>query len=179
MFYIENARALTQVMSQFKNENLTETHKFTASIIKSMTTLLKGEVKFVENHNKWLVEVVVKWNKKRITTIINSRKLDLQSDFVFCALTQSPFISFITRSYAFNFNGVKSECSELLLESSATQCLMESKKGGLKLDGKYLIFSGGIKKEDETSLSNIFKLIEMLMLEIDGLYDKQVIYQKI
>jgi hypothetical protein len=49
---------------------------------------------------------------------------------------------------------------------------MKSKNATLKLKEKYLIFSGGTKKKDVTSLSNIFILNEMLMGEIDRLNKK-------
>jgi len=144
-----------------------------------MKTLLKGEVKFVENHNNWVVDVLVKWNKKSITTTIKSRKSDLRSDFISCALTQAQFWTFLTRSDTFNFSGRKCEFSELILESAATQYLMDSNNGSIKLEGKYLIFNGGIRKKDKTSLSNIFKLIEMLMAEIDELNKINVTQQRL
>jgi len=144
-----------------------------------MKTLLNGEVKFTENHNNWVVEVLVKWNKKSIITTIKSRKSDLKTDFVSCALTQAKFWTYLTRSDTFNFSGRKSEFSELILESAATQYLMDSKNGSIKLEGKYLIFNGGIRKKDETSLSNIFKLIEMLMAEIDELNKINVTQQRL
>ena len=139
-----------------------------------MKTLLKGEVKFIENHNNWFVEVLVKWNRKRIQITLKSRKSDLESEFVSCALTEASFLTFISRSDTFNFPGEKSEFSELILESAAAQSLMDSRNASIKLDGKYLIFNGGIRKKDESSLSNVFTLNEMLMEEIDELNSENV-----
>jgi len=159
-------------VKHFKKTHLTEKHKLTDSITNSMKTLLEGEVKFIENHNNWSIEILVKWNKKRITVTIKSQKSDLKSDFVSCSLTDANFLSFLTRTDAFNFSGEKSEFSELIMESVATKHLMDCKNASLKLDGKNLIFNGGIRKNDESSLSNIFILNEMLMEEIDKLNEK-------
>ena len=73
------------------------------------------------------------------------------------------------RSDTFNFSGTKSDYSELLLECAETQSLMNCKSASLKLDGKYLIFQGSVRKEDQKSLSNIFELVELLMVKIDKL----------
>jgi len=134
-----------------------------------MKTLLKGEVSFVENHINWSIDVFVKWNKKRIQIILKSRKKDLKTEFVTCALSDSNFFSFATRSHSYNFTGKKSKYSELILESAAAQSLMKSRNASIKLEEKYLIFNGKIRKNDISSLSNIFTLNEILMEEIDTL----------
>lgn len=135
-----------------------------------MKTLLKGSVQFVERLDNWSMEVEVKWTKRWLTTVIKSRKLDLKSDFSSCDLNKAGFLSFISRSDTFNFSGTKSDYSELLLECIETQYLMDSKNASLKLDGKYLIFQGSVRKKDEKSLSNIFELAERLINEIDELH---------
>lgn len=137
-----------------------------------MRTLLKGEVNFVENHNNWFINISVKWNKRTITINLNSRKTDLETDFLYCTLTKAQFFTFLSRSETYNFSGKKSEYSELLLESVETQCLMDSKNPTIKLEGKSLIFKGGIRKKDHSSLSNVFKLFEMLMAKIDYQYNE-------
>ncbi len=144
-----------------------------------MKTLLKGEVKFVENYNNWSVQVFVKWNRKRIQINLKSRKSDLKTDFISCALTEAKFLSLISRSDTFNFSGEKSKFSELILESAAAQSLMDSRNASIKLDEKYLIFNGGIRKKDESSLSNVFTLNEMLMEEINELYDENVTQHRV
>ena len=144
-----------------------------------MKTLLKGKVNFVETYNNWSLEIQVEWNKRMTTTVIKSRKLDLNTDFVSCKLSQShilTLLSYITlsRTDSFSFYGTKSEYSDLILKSPATLPLMESKNASIKLDRKYLIFTGGTRKKDINSLSNIFVLNEMLMTEIDELNKKNV-----
>ncbi|WP_204346377.1 hypothetical protein [Psychroserpens algicola] len=134
-----------------------------------MKTLLQGRVEFVERTDNWSMEVDVKWTKRWFTTSVTSRQLHLKSDFESCALTQAHVLSFISRSDTFNFSGKKSAYSELLLESVETQCLMDSKNASIKLEGKCLIFKGSVRKKDINSLSNIFKLIEMLQNNIDSL----------
>ncbi len=134
-----------------------------------MKTLLKGDVHFVENYNNWVIHVFVKWNRRSTTITLNSRKTDLKSNFLSCTLSKSQFFTFISRSETYNFKGKKSNFSELLLENVETQCLMDSKNPTIKLDGKSLIFKGGIRKKDFDSLSNVFKLFEILMDDIDSL----------
>jgi len=147
---------------------LKEKHKLTKPIVDSMKTLIKGEVKFVNNFENWVINAIVKWNKKRIQITLKSRKTDLKTEFVSCALSDANFLSFITRTDSYNFSGEKSKYSDLILESAAAQSLMDSKNASIKLYGKYLIFIGGIRKNDESSLSNVFILNEMLMKEIDN-----------
>ena len=89
------------------------------------------------------------------------------TDFSICSLTKAKFFTFLSRSDSYNFSGKKSEYSELLLESVETQYLMDSKNPIIKLEGKSLIFEGGIRKKDISSLSNVFKLFEILMDEIE------------
>ncbi|MBJ2175094.1 hypothetical protein JBL43_12650 [Aureibaculum sp. A20] len=139
-----------------------------------MKTLLKGEVHFVENYHSWIVEVTVKWNRRIITILINSRKTDLETEFLDCSLTKAPLFTFLSRSETYNFSGKKSPFSELLLESIETQCLMDSKNPKIELEGKSFIFKGGIRKKDVTSLSNVFKLYEMLLNEIDYLHHENL-----
>lgn len=134
-----------------------------------MKTILKGEVNFVENYNNWSVEVSVNWNKRRIEITLKSRKPELKSEFVSCSLTKANLFTFISRSDSFNFSGKKSIYSELILGSAAAKSLMNSRNPSIKLNGKYLIFNGGIRKKDESSLSNIFKLNEILIEEINEL----------
>ncbi|AUC83592.1 hypothetical protein [Lacinutrix sp. Bg11-31] len=150
-----------------------EKHKFTQPIINSIKTLLKGEVKFVENRNNWSVGIFVKWDKKRIQIALKSRKNNLKTEFTSCSLTDANFLSFVTRTDAFNFSGKKSKFSELILKSSATQSLMNSLKASIKLDGRNFIFKGEIQKKDNSSLSNIFILNEMIMDEIDILNNEK------
>ena len=149
---------------------MTEPHRFIASIHNSTKTLLKGSVQFSERLENWSMEIEVKWTRRWFTTVIKSRKLNLKSDFSSCALTEAHFLSLLSRSDTFNFSGTKSNYSELLLECVETQCLMDSKKASLRLEGKYLIFRGSVKKKDQKSLSNIFELVEMLLNEIDELH---------
>ena len=149
-----------------------------------MKTLLKGKVGFVENHNNWSLEVNVKWNRRMIYTTIKSRKLDLRTDFESCKLTQFNLFTLLSyvassRSDSYSFYGNKSEYSDLILESNSTLPLMEAKNAKIMLDGKYLIFSGGTRKKDISSLSNVFTLFKMLMKEIDELKDKNVTQQRV
>tara|TARA_R110002051_G_scaffold108495_1_gene181204 strand:- start:147 stop:581 length:435 start_codon:yes stop_codon:yes gene_type:complete len=132
-----------------------------------MKTLLKGEITFSESYKKWIVKACVKWNKRYIRINLDSRKTDLEFDFSSCSLTKAKFFTFLSRSETYNFSGKKSKYSELLLESVETQCLMDSRNPTIKLEGKSLIFEGGIRKKDISSLSNVFKLFEMLMDEIE------------
>ena len=55
---------------------------------------------------------------------------------------------------------------------------MGSRNASIKLNGKYLIFNGGIRKNDDSSLSNVVILIEVLMKEIDELNDETVTRRK-
>lgn len=137
-----------------------------------MKTLLKGEVSFTESYKKWIVNSTVKWNKKRIQIVLKSRKTNLKSDFDSCNLSDANFLSFISRSDSYNFSGKRSKYSELIFESAAAQSLMNSRNASIKLKGKSIIFKGQIPKKDETSLSNIFILNEMLMEDIETLNDK-------
>nr|WP_321235086.1 hypothetical protein [uncultured Psychroserpens sp.] len=138
-----------------------------------MKTLLKGKVNFVENYNNWSLEIEVTWNKRMTKTTIKSRKLDLKTDFIPCKLSQFHLFNLLSymsfRSDSFNFYGTKSEYSDLILESPATLPLMECKNAMIKLEGKYLVFSGGTRKKDVTSLSNVFTLNERFMRDIDQL----------
>ncbi|MFC0605409.1 hypothetical protein [Winogradskyella pulchriflava] len=160
-----------------KNSDLEEKHKFTEPIINSMKTLLKGEITFSKSYNKWIVKAFVKWNKKHIRINLNSRKTDLKTDFSSCSLTKSKFLTFLSRSDTYNFSGKKSKYSELLLESIETQYLMDSRNPRIKLEGKSLIFEGEIRKKNFSSLSNIFKLFEMLMDEIEWKQKENAIQQ--
>ncbi|QQX77037.1 MULTISPECIES: hypothetical protein [Aequorivita] len=154
-----------------------KTHKYIQSIVNAMKTLHKGKISFVDKGDNWSVNVEVEWNKRITKTTIKSKKVDLKSDFASCKLSKSNFLtnlSYIFSSYiishrseAYSFSGTKSEYSEAILMSKATIPLMESKNPVIGLEGKYLIFSGGTRKKDISSLSNIFKLNEVLMKEID------------
>lgn len=152
---------------------MTEKHRFTDSILKSMKTLLKGEVKFVERQTNWSSDITVRWNKRFVKVLLKSRKTDLRKPFVSCTLKQAHFLSFLFRSDAFNFYGNKSNFSELILQSAAAQNLMDCKNALIKLNGECLIFEGGVRKKDIASLSNVFILNEMLMEEIDELIVEQ------
>ena len=137
-----------------------------------MKTLHKGKISFVDKGDNWSVNVEVEWNKKITKTTIKSRKVDLKSDFASCKLSKSNFLTnlsyiFSHRSEAYSFSGTKSEYSEAILMSKATIPLMESKNPVSGLEGKYLIFSGGTRKKDISSLSNIFILNEVLMKDLD------------
>ena len=144
-----------------------------------MKTLLKGEISFSKNYCKWIVKVTVKWNKRTITINLDSRKTDLENDFLYCSLTKAQFFTFLSRSETYNFRGNKSIYSELLFESAETQCLMDSKNPLIKLYKKSLIFKGGILKKDHKSLSNVFMLFETLMNEIDYLHEESITQQKL
>ncbi|MCL5129747.1 MULTISPECIES: hypothetical protein [unclassified Algibacter] len=134
-----------------------------------MNTLLKGEVKFVEQNNFWTIKVEAQWGRKWLLTTIKSQKSDLKPNFNSCSLTQASFLSFLTRSDSFNFYGEKSKYSKLLLESPETGKLMASKNSSIALNGSTLIFTGSVRKKDATSLSNIFILIQRLQAKIDQL----------
>ncbi|MDG5493200.1 hypothetical protein [Psychroserpens sp. SPM9] len=142
-----------------------------------MKTHKKGEVHFVKSFKNWSLEIQIKWNKRMTYTTIKSRKTDLKVDFPTCKLyhfrlfTLLSYMSFM-RSDSFSFSGTKSEYSELILGSSASYSLMESKNAAISLKNKFLIFSGGTRKKDIKSLSNIFILNEMLMTEIDELHNR-------
>ncbi|MBQ0786709.1 MAG: hypothetical protein KBT69_04370 [Oceanihabitans sp.] len=142
-----------------------------------MKTPLKGNINFIENYTNWSLEIEVKWNKRMTTTTIKSRKLDLKTDFLPCKLslfrlfTLLSYMSYI-RSDSFSFYGTRSAYSDLILASPATLPLMECKNATIKLEGKHLIFSGGTRKKDMKSLSNVFTLNERLMKEIDLLHSK-------
>jgi hypothetical protein len=137
-----------------------------------MKTLLRGNIHFTEKAENWSLEVDSKWNKKINTITIKARKSDLATDFPPCKLYKSNFLTilsyvFLVRSESYSFSGEKSEFSEILLESAATIPLMKTKKPTIKLEGKYLTFSGGIRKKDSKSLSNVFILVEILLNEIE------------
>lgn len=134
-----------------------------------MKTFLKGEIRFVESFNNWSIDVFTRWKKRKIQITLKCRKLDLQTEFVSCSLKDANFLSLITRADTFSFSGGKSEFSELIMESSAAQSLMGCRNSSIKLNGKHLIFNGGLRKNDESSLSNVFILIEILTKEIDDL----------
>lgn len=132
-----------------------------------MKMLLKGDINFIRTYNNWIIDVLVGWNRSKIEITIKSRNSELKSEFETCVLTKGNFLSFISRSDIYNFSGKKSAFSELILKSRATQSLMYSRNPSIRLKGKYLIFNGGIRKYDESSLSNIFILNEILLDEID------------
>jgi len=139
-----------------------------------MKTFHKGEISFVENRDNWTVNIEVGWNRRMTKTTIKSRKLDLMVVFISCKLSKSNLLInfsyfFFHRSEAYSFSGTKSEYSEVILSSKATIPLMESKNYEIGLDGKHLFFSGGTRRKDISSLSNIFKLNEVLMKDIDKL----------
>jgi len=151
---------------------MSTTHKFSLPIINSMKTLIRGNIHFTEKVENWSLEVDAVWNKRINTITIKARKSDLATDFPPCKLYKSNFLTtlsyvFLTRSESYNFSGEKSEFSEILLESAATIPLMETKNPTIKLEGKCLIFSGGVRKKDSKSLSNVFILVEMLLNEIE------------
>lgn len=143
-----------------------------------MKTLLKGEVGFVENNNNWNIDYSIKQNKKRIEIEIKSRKMDLKNGFPLCAIYDSNFLSFIFRTDSQHFSGKKSEFSELILESSSAQSLMNSRNSRIELNGKSLIYKGKIRKNDMSSLSNILTLNEMLIQEIEYLINEKVTQDK-
>ncbi|MBC8755595.1 hypothetical protein H2O64_13035 [Kordia sp. YSTF-M3] len=137
-----------------------------------MKTLLRGNIHFTEKREKWTLEIDAKWNKKINTITIKARKSNLVTDFSPCKLYKSNFFTILSyvwllRSESYGFSGKKSEFSEILLESAATIPLMETKNPIIKLEGKHLIFSGGIRKKDSKSLSNVLTLVDMLLSEID------------
>ncbi len=131
-----------------------------------MKMLLKGDINFIRTYNNWIIDVLVRWNRRKIEITIKSRNSELKSEFETCVLNKGNFLSFISRSHIYNFSGKKSAFSELILKSRATQSLMYSRNPSIRLKGKYLIFNGGIRKYDESSLSNIFTLNEILLDEI-------------
>ncbi|XMO87851.1 hypothetical protein AAFN75_06070 [Algibacter sp. AS12] len=63
------------------------------------------------------------------------------------ALTEVKLLTLISRSDTFSFSGEKSKFSELILESTVAQSLMTSRNAKIKLSGKCLVFSGGIRKK--------------------------------
>jgi len=142
-----------------------------------MSLFPKGEICLNDNFNNWSINVEVKWNNRMTNTIIKSKKLDLNSNFVSCKLSKSHILTLLSytllsytfshRSESYNFKGSKSEYSDIILKSRATIPLMESKNASIELKNNYMIFSGGTRKKDISSLSNIFKLNEMLMTDID------------
>lgn len=139
-----------------------------------MAILLKGETTLIKKHNNWSIKIEVKWNKRITKTTIKSKKLNLKSDFKSCKLHKSHFLTLLSyslsnRSESYSFSGYKSEYSNIILESFATIPLMQAKAATIKLEGKNLIISGGTRKKDIASLSNIFKLNEILLNEIDQL----------
>ena len=139
-----------------------------------MKILLKGESSFIKKYNNWSISVDVKWNKRITKTTIKSKKLNLKSDFKSCKLNKNHFLTLLSyslsnRSESYSFSGSKSEYSDIILKSIATMPLMQAQAASIKLEGKNLIFSGGTRKKDIASLSNIFKLNEILLNEIDQL----------
>ena len=137
-----------------------------------MSLFPKGEICLNDNFNNWSINVEVKWNNRMTNTIIKSKKLDLNSNFVNCKLSKSHIFTLLSyslshRSESYNFKGSKSEYSDIILKSRATIPLMESKNASIELKNNYMIFSGRTRKKDISSLSNIFKLNEMLMTDID------------
>lgn len=144
-----------------------------------MKVQLKGDIKFVDSNNNWSQEIEVEWNKRITKITIKSRKLDLDYDFECCKLTLSHFITLLsyitrTRADAYHFYGTESKYSNVILESSATLPLMQSKNPTIQLKGKQMIFTGGVRKKDISSLSNVFTLNEMLMREIDNLLPSHI-----
>ena len=139
-----------------------------------MKILLKGESSFIKKYNNWSISVDVKWNKRITKTTIKSKKLNLKSDFKSCKLNKNHFLTLLSyslsnRSESYSFSGSKSEYSDIILKSIATMPLMQAQAAFIKLEEKNLIFSGGTRKKDIASLSNIFKLNEILLNEIDQL----------
>lgn len=139
-----------------------------------MKILLKGESSFIKKYNNWSISIDVKWNKRITKTTIKSKKLNLKSDFKSCKLNKNHFLTLLSyslsnRSESYSFSGSKSEYSDIILKSIATMPLMQAQAASIKLEGKNLIFSGGTRKKDIASLSNIFKLNEILLNEIDQL----------
>ena len=157
-----------------KQNNLKELHRYANTILKSTSSILKGEVKFHEKEDYWHTEVITEWNKKYIMIKLKSRKSDLASNFVSCYLKPAYFFTFLTRSDTFNFYGKKSQYSDVLLSSSTTQYLMESRHPRLGLEGKCLVFNGGVRRNDTESLSNVFILLKKLRAEIDKLSNMQL-----
>ena len=149
-------------------------HRYANTILKSASSVLKGEVKFNEKEECWSTEVIAQWNKKYITIKLKSRKSDLTFDFVPCHLKPAYFFTFLTRSETFNFYGRKSQYSDVLLSSSTTQYLMDSRHPRLGLEEKCLVFNGGVRRNDTESLSNVFILLEKLRAEIDKLSNMQL-----
>ncbi|WP_073213826.1 hypothetical protein [Aequorivita viscosa] len=132
-----------------------------------MKTLHKGEISFSENYKSWLVKTYVSWNKTYIKISLDSRKLDLETDFPNCSLTKGNFLTFLSRSNTYSFSGNKSKYSELLLESIEVQHLMRSGNPVIKLEHKSIIFKGLLRKKDFLSLSNVFKLFTMVIDKIE------------
>ena len=146
-----------------------ELHEYAKTILKSVNSIPKGEFQFNKRENVWSIDVISKWNKKYISIEYKSRKTDLGLDFDSCHLKPAYFFTFLTRSETYNFYGKKSQYSDVLLSSSTTQYLMDSRHPKLGLNGKYLIFNGGVRRNDYRSLSNLFILLEKLMSEIDSI----------
>ena len=151
-----------------------EYHKSIEPIFCAMKDNIQSEIEFVEKFNNWSLEVLTNWNKKVIRVKIKSRKNNLNHEFVPCKLSQYhlfTLLSYVTRarSESYSFTGKKSKYSDLILSSDSSNSLMKAKNATIELKGNYLIFTGEIKKSDKHSLSNIFKLVEMLIQEIDML----------
>lgn len=144
-------------------------HRYAKTILNSVNSIPKGEFQINKRENVWSIDVISKWNKKYISIEFKSRKSNLVFDFVSCHLKPAYFFTFLTRSDTFNFYGKKSQYSDVLLSSPTTQYLMDSRHPKLGLNGKYLIFSGGVRRNDHRSLSNLFILLEKLMSEIDSI----------
>ncbi|WP_299336948.1 hypothetical protein [uncultured Psychroserpens sp.] len=147
-----------------------------------MRSLLKGSVKFTEIYEYWSMEINLTWTKHWIKIHVTSRAQHLKTDFISCKLSQAYFLGLFLKGVSYGiglgradnsaslkFSGRKSEYSDIILESAATQYLLDSRNASIELDKKCLIFKGSVRKKDQISLSNIFILIEMLMEEIDDL----------
>ena len=137
----------------------------------------KGNKVIIENSENWTLEITANWNSKRIDLTIKSRKSNLYSDFTKCSIKKDSLISLIARYDNYNLSGKKSVISDFLLISPLSLNLLKGEKASFELNGKYLIYSCRIGRQDKNSLSNIFILIEKLTEEIDKLTDKKNVTQ--
>ncbi|GHC66282.1 hypothetical protein [Ulvibacter litoralis] len=136
-------------------------------ITNETTSKPKGEKVLKSNYNDWNIETLAEWNSKKINLRISARVPKFHITFENCIIKKAKIISIITRYDNFKIRGKSSSISDLLLSDPIAKNLLKGGNARFELSDKNLIYNVKLKRQDKTSLINVFILIEKLTEKID------------
>jgi hypothetical protein len=158
---------------------LSQNHKLSELLLKSINSSLKGERQIIDKKDNWTQEIDANWNKRKITLSIKSRKSNLQDEFTKCQIKKTLFMSIVAGYDNFKISGNESIVSDLILSDPTTRFFLSGNKSSFKLDGNYFIYKCRIAKRNKELLSSIFLMMDEMTKKIDLVVDLIVTQQRV